>query len=189
MPRVIAFGCSHTHGHCLDQNLTWPAFLGSMLNVEVKNEGIRGAGNYEIFSKILNYDFNNDDIVVVNWSYIDRLPFFRFDNDKGKRIDMNNKFYKSLVSLNEEYEEDLVIRNYLTMQHCSYYLQNKNLKFYNLFCFNHKSFNTPEHFKISIPNFNNDPWEFVDRAPDNGHPGPYSHKMHAEKIYKLLNNG
>lgn len=82
--RLIAFGCSMTHGHSLpDQGnlwdtisvqevppskLAWPAIVGKELNLPVFNQGIIGASNKEIAHTALEFDFKQDDLVIVMWS-------------------------------------------------------------------------------------------------------------------------
>ena len=76
MPRLVAFGCSHTYGEGLEDcwnwetrkagpvasKFAWPQILANLLKRECVNLGRRGASNKEILHNIQMFDFEKDDI-------------------------------------------------------------------------------------------------------------------------------
>jgi hypothetical protein len=99
MPRLIAFGCSFTYGQGLPEcaignndskvsntpsELAWPAALGKLLKIETINKGIPGASNLEILYQILNFEFKNNDIVVIMWTLPVRDLYFISNSSKIK---------------------------------------------------------------------------------------------------------
>ena len=79
--RLIAFGCSYTHGHtlpgCPDPEsppsiFAWPKKLAKLLKRKAVNMGIAGASNKQILYTIQCCDFMHDDIVVILWTYTNR---------------------------------------------------------------------------------------------------------------------
>lgn len=82
--RLIAFGCSITYGQGLEDNwpyhntrrfpsyYAWPQVLGDKAGLETVNLGQMGASCKEIVNKVLEYDYQPDDIVVICWSYKER---------------------------------------------------------------------------------------------------------------------
>lgn len=54
---------------------SWPQFLGEKLGFELKNYGVGGMCNYQIFEEVCEHciEFKNDDIVIVGWTHITRF--------------------------------------------------------------------------------------------------------------------
>ena len=110
MPRLIAFGCSNTYGQGLEDchilpnfpgpspsKTAWPNTLGNLLNCsEVINQSIPGASNKLIWKTIVDFNFKQDDLVIIMWSHLERHCFF--SNDQQIPIgpwikNKANKFY------------------------------------------------------------------------------------------------
>ncbi len=92
MSRLVTFGCSFTYGHGLPDcrydgdseeyndpkqvespsKYAWPQVAADTLGVECVNMAKPGIGNKHILYRIVNFDFEPTDIVVVMWSYFDR---------------------------------------------------------------------------------------------------------------------
>ena len=90
MPRLIAFGDSMTWGSDLQDcreippissNHTWPALLAQSLGLEYVCLAFPGIGNDSIVRYFSNYigQIRPDDIVIVNWTWIDRWEYFDQD--------------------------------------------------------------------------------------------------------------
>lgn len=91
--RLISFGCSHTHGEgivkdsffrtsdgrlqTVPSEKSWAVQLSNMLGIELINLSRPGAGNNEIVKKILTCVPQENDIVVVQWTYFSRYTIFR----------------------------------------------------------------------------------------------------------------
>jgi hypothetical protein len=87
MPRLIAFGDSMTWGSDLQDcreipptpsNNTWPALLAQSLGLDYVCLAFPGIGNDSITRYFSNYigQINSDDIVIVNWTWIDRWEYY-----------------------------------------------------------------------------------------------------------------
>ena len=85
--RIIAFGCSQTYGHCLEDayvvdntkwdkvtvaeqpsKLAYPQLLGDYFNCEVHNLSYPGASNRNMWYEIINFNFEPTDIVICTWT-------------------------------------------------------------------------------------------------------------------------
>jgi hypothetical protein len=207
MKKLITFGCSFTYGHglpdCLHKNghgpldypskMGWPSMLGNHLNLTVINKSVPGASNLEILYHLLNFNFSNDDTVVIMWTFPFRDLFF----ERTFKNWLNNKTYTQLkiflqksrwrkLWIPDGDERDYAIRSWIYMHHASLLLKSKNLKHLHylaipldLIC--HK----PDY--IEIENLCTDGFTMVDKAADNLHPGIESNKLTAEKILDELN--
>lgn len=83
MPRLIAFGDSFTFGNDLHDwddltpsQSTWPALFAQYLKLEYICAAEPGASNNSIARKVLSFDFCSDDLVILNWTWINRWDFF-----------------------------------------------------------------------------------------------------------------
>lgn len=92
---LYTFGCSFTAPYTVDGRVEyrqyfnykgdtfpniWPNILSNKLNLELRNLGIVGSSNYEIFGDLCRNinNFKEGDVVIVGWTYKER---FRLVND------------------------------------------------------------------------------------------------------------
>ena len=152
MSRLVAFGCSFTYGHGLKDcykppnrhgpfpsKTAWPATLGKLLNVDtVINKGSPGASNKLIWKTVLDFDFQQDDIVFINWSYPNRYCIF--EDFKNKHIPIgpwfdnkqNKVYYKQLYT-----DVDHIIDFFNRSDHVKRYLDSLKIKnFHAIILFN-----------------------------------------------------
>jgi hypothetical protein len=199
MKRLVAFGCSNTYGHGLEDcclpdlspgltpsKLAWPAVLAGLLDLQLLNKGKPGASNKLIWKTIIDTDLNKDDIVVIIWSYINRWSIFNQDENNleinhwntEKRSKNYYKFYYS--------EYDLTIDFYNRCNFVQYYLKEKNILNYHIIL---------KPTKV-IPNWNNVNFEFDltkyqswPTAKDKLHFGSESHNDIANRLFNIINAG
>jgi hypothetical protein len=196
MARLVAFGCSLTFGlalpdkwpyreHHASSDYAWPSILAKRLNLQVVNNGIPSAGQTEILSNVLNFNFQQDDICVIMWSYFVRLDFYKFTEPTiGTKIHECNKLHRTYLFLTDKYQTDVGRRNWLAIQHASLYLRYKNIKSIGIMCLEDKERHPNTLYNIQIPDIIQDiSWNYLDKAMDNAHPGIESHKDMAEQIY------
>lgn len=187
--RIVAFGCSYTYGHGLEDciecdmltqgsnpsKLAFPSLLAKKLNCDCVNLGKSGNSNKEIWYDILNFDFNNDDIVVATWSYLDRFCIIK--SDKIRRISPWIKEEK-LYYMHYNNRHDMIIDFYGRLNHVSLYLNSIGLKNYNFIV---------EDIELGEPVWNKSNvlgvFKIKDLADDQCHPGPISHGIFADTIY------
>jgi len=185
--RLIAFGCSFSYGHHLDDPATqaWPAVLGNLLNVPVVNNSEPGAGNLEILTNILKFKFKPGDLVVIGWSIIYRdMIYNRWSKNTriGSWIDQEK--FSVWDSLHNDY--DLAVRAGLQISHSSLYLESLGLRQYNFFAvdmFNKK----PVWIKKPVNWINKSIIPGKDFANDGMHPGIRSHVAAANNLYSIIN--
>lgn len=207
MQRLVAFGCSFTYGQGLSDcrignnwseiastpnKLAWPNVLGSMLDITVINKGVPGASNNEILFHILNFDFNDDDIIVIMWSMVNRDLYF-LHNKKTKKpfrqLGLWSKGESELANtwLKNVDNVDNSIKSWHYMHHANLYLKSKNLNYIHYPAFPDEL----EKFKpdyITLDNYFNSGFKTVDKCINDPHPGINSHIETAKIIYGILND-
>jgi hypothetical protein len=198
--RLIAFGCSITYGHGLQDCIkdqyhpgdypskyAWPQLLSDKLNLECINCSSPGASNKEIAYRIQNFKFDRNDLVFVLWSYLER--FCIVEEDKtitplGPWFDeKKSKVY--FKHLHNNY--DSLIDFYTRANWAKLYLDKINIKNYHL---------TLLFKKIAVmPNWNHVDFLPIDierirskypKAQDNAHPGHESHESISTEIFKAI---
>ena len=102
--RVISFGDSFTWGSelpdCKEMNpsisldtvldsysrKTWPALLAQHLGIDYKCKAFPGFSNASILRQILSTQILPTDLVIVNWTWIDRWDFYDANHDGWDKI-------------------------------------------------------------------------------------------------------
>lgn len=204
MSRLITFGCSCTFGQGLPdcQNTKfldihswtpskfgWPELLRQKLQIPLINKAWPAASNMEILYNILEFDFEKTDIVVIMWSRFLRdvyftnmfkFPFFRRRLGIWKKTSIARKWIDQMS------EQDYAKKTWIYMHHAGLHLRNLNIKHI------HYPAYPQELQEYPIPNLKiehlcQDGAAYIDYALDGAHPGLESHKLMAERIFKILN--
>jgi len=214
MPRLLTFGCSFVYGQGLPDcfepprfpgsvasKMGWPNILADKLNRECVNFSSPGMGNLTMMMKILGTEYKHDDLVIIGYSFFDRLRCHRFlDKNKGNflNIPLHSALHQDIVradSLNPKIEEEYYWWNYLIFHHVELFLTSKQVKHYYF----HNVFKGIQHDKptnfIKLENFWDDidlviktPTKYTDMdlGLDGLHPGLECHKLQAELIYNKI---
>lgn len=192
--RLVAFGCSFTRGTALDDvwdfekkcsifpqpsKHAWPQLLANKLDIECINLGKGGFSNKAIWHNFVNFDFQDDDIIFVHWTFLDRYHFYENKNTgyiidhKGQHT-RDKMFFKHLHSY-----YDMLNDLYLRMNHV-----NSIRKVYNLLTdpIEDTHWNTVTTLDVYL----NDYKIKYPRANDNSHPGMKAHEMFATKLHQIL---
>lgn len=194
--KLVTFGCSFTFGHGLSDChvspdypgptpsiYAWPSIVSNSLNNRLDNISRCGASNLEILYKILNYNFNNNDLVVVMWSKPDRDLIFKDQSMIPLGVWDTDTLTKDWLNVHSE--EDLATRSWLYIHHASLYFKEKQIKHYNIFAHLHflkkhkPSFLNIDYLEIEMG-------EGIDKALDGKHPGPKTHKMIADQLLTAI---
>lgn len=104
MSRLISFGDSFTWGTDLsDYNpnmprpskFTWPALFAERLGFEHTCLARPGASNHEIARLFFNYSdsMNEQDLVIINWTWLDRWEYFDPNLPKHQHGPMHREFF------------------------------------------------------------------------------------------------
>jgi hypothetical protein len=152
MNNLIIFGCSHgkmgyvekNNHHWEDKN-SFGWFMAKNLNLKLINYSLPGSSNFHIFEKIYKNleNITNKDIVLVQWSYIDRAYI---SNDEYSVMphhhDKNSKlYYKYLYNELQEINKvlgftlmlDSIISNfYFNFCNGSFYLEKTSFQTFQL---------------------------------------------------------
>jgi len=187
MTRLIAFGCSYTRGTGLDDvwnfeknssifptpsKHAWPQLLADELNVECINLGKGGLSNKAIWHDFVNFNFQDNDIIFVHWTFLDRYHFYENKN-KGYIIDHKGQHTRDKVFF--KHLNDL----YLRMNHV-----NSLQKVHNLLVdpIENVDWNTVTPLDVYL----NDYKIKYPRANDNSHPGMLAHKEFSKQLLQNL---
>lgn len=205
--RIVAFGDSQTYGYFLikdnkgyglgPSSKAWPHLIGNAYNIDVVNNGVCGASNKEIWLEAINFEYNEDDLVCVLWSFFDR-DFF----PTGELRD-------SIIGFKGHYKGTQLIPNHIDTQKNKIYYKELHTDYNSLMSFGlyktHlayylNSLGIPYVFKnLALPRIpvSSFEWDKVqcdsinyildDYAFDNVHYGPKSHSIVAEKFIEDIN--
>lgn len=206
MSRLVTFGCSYTYGKGLEDcqdwpllhksmhsykpsQLGWPNQLSDKLGVGLVNKSYPGSSNLEILYEILQFDFKQDDIVVIMWShYLRDMLFTRFFKwiflrrrlGAWKNTGVAKKWVEQMS------ERDYSMRTWIYLQHASLYLNSKGIKYIHYPAAPHE-LREYEFPRIHVDNLHMDGIEWIDNALDGSHPGPATHAKLTDKIFNILN--
>lgn len=195
LSRLVTFGDSFTFGHYLEDSETqaWPSVLGKKLNLDVVNKAEPGSSNVEILAEILNFDFVEDDMVIVGWTYVERdvvfkeKSLFSFGGNKRLQAWIDDPVSKQWLTIYTDY--DMGIKSGLHIHHAELYLNSLGLTQYH-FLSHIQSYNpfekSPKWIKKPKTLIENLMFKKIDLASDNSHPGIKSHQLLAEKLHDYL---
>lgn len=198
--RLVTFGCSFTYGAGLEDPNTqaWPAVLGRLTKRTVINNGSIGSSNLEILARILSFNFQEDDLVVIGWTYCNRDIIFKKDGVDEKITPwMNGDIFKNWLAIHNEY--DIEVRSGLYIHHAELYLNNLKIKNYGFWAvpgagkkidkFLTRVFNTAPRMPVFVKEntLHKNIMNLVDIAPNNSHPGPVAHTVAGGKLYRIVN--
>jgi|TARA_R110002124_G_scaffold19114_1_gene76996 hypothetical protein len=189
--RIVAFGCSYTYGHglpdCLDNNghpgpndskLAFPVLVAKKLECEYVNLGKSGNSNKEIWNDILNFKFQDDDIVIITWTYYSRFCIIK--SNTTQRINPWNERDKPFY-MNYSNRNDMLLDFYTRLNHINTYLQTKNIKSFN-YVIEDSENESPEWNTVDILGV----FQKIDEADDECHPGEHSHVVFADEIHNHI---
>lgn len=131
--KLKSFGCSFIFGTDLaDANAesltasinSWPALLAQQLGHDYTCYARPGAGNLQILEQVLNQATTvNNDLFVVNWTWIDRFDYYNANYD-GKSwtdwftimpVDTNNLAKTYYRDLHSEYRDKFTSLSYIKL--------------------------------------------------------------------------
>ena len=198
MSRLVAFGCSYTYGHgledCVDEDMragpqpsrfAWPQLLANSLNLKCVNQGEPGSSNKQIWYRLVNYEFHPTDRVFILWSTNGRHCVIQEDNQVDPighwvTTKSSRMYYKHLYT-----EQDQAIDSKLRIEHASYHLSAKHIEHYNLL-FRKDTVQAPSSARILNTDFRTIK-HGRPRAVDQLHPGKQAHQAFAVEILKEIN--
>lgn len=189
MSRLIAFGCSAITGMCLPDvypknerisAYAWPNTLAQRMGIECVNLGIPGNSCINMLRQILNFEFKENDIVIIVWPSFTREDIYN-DKDSVTAITASRN-HRQWLSVYNNYA--LNIRNWLHIHHADCFLKTKPVTV--LHHVRDTTLDKPD--EIVIDNYEVGELEYKDYALDNFHMGIESQKNLEEKFYMRIMN-
>jgi hypothetical protein len=192
--RIVAFGCSLTHGHYLPkdpkctheypQGQAWPRWAADQLGWQWDNQAEPGWSNKQIWWSFRCYPWQPGDVALIQWSFINRWSVIADSRSSGhSSFGAWSKNKDSRAYINYFYSEfdaceDLKLRS----RDCSAHLGPGHL----IQISHPKSqHHNPETIRdlFSIPNILD---HVLDRAEDGQHPGILTHKQYGNLIAEQI---
>lgn len=194
LKKLHTYGCSMVAGSGVkNKNLIWPALVSDSLGIELVNHGLTGGSNKAIWHEIMNTDFDENDLVVIQWTYTTRHCFFI---DKHHRIDLRGGMLdQPHITVDKHFLEifygdmftfydagmDLLVR----ANHIHYYLGKKGVRYIM-----NQVFPTEDYLNLAKTSWNQteilylfDVFDLKEKYPlaeDGEHPGYQAHKIMSE---------
>lgn len=205
MNRLVAFGCSNTIGQGLPDTYdsdrfnkpswyAWPALVSKHFGCPVWNRGHGGASNKFILHRLLNTEFEKNDVVVIIWTAFCRSSFIhknkvirmlpsdinRKENTHPESNRLHSAYYYEYLDDDYNAWHDSMVQINLAKSHLdSLGLKNLHLTWDSSPYQNDR----PKWNRVDLINKQFDP---IDVAGDNDHPGVESQKLMSKFIIEKL---
>jgi len=195
--RLITFGCSLTYGTGLEDcwenghngslpsKFAWPNEVANRLNRELVNCAVSGSSNKEILYNLQNFNYQDEDMVVVLWSHFDRYCIITEDGIKhinAWQTDKTSRFFYRNV--HDFY--DMKVDMYTRLNYAHYFLTKRNILNFHAFgsgMYKHDfNWNDVQLCRTSINKIRRE----HPKALDNSHPGPAGHKEFGRLLYQEI---
>jgi hypothetical protein len=158
----------------------WPFVLARLFHItNALNAAKGGDSNHEILLKLLITDFKPGDIVAICWTYAGREVLFHEEGKISQTMWMRNseRFYAAHDL------PDLELRTLEYIHHAELYLRSIGVEYVmSTSEYIVRDHQHPHAVKLTSKQ-DLVPYEFIDVALDNAHPGLQSHQRLAERLY------
>ena len=174
--QIIVIGCSYTFGIGLRQDQLWHEHLRLAFSDEttqIWNLGVPGYSNDAITRLAWRFlEYIRPAMIFVQWTHFHRREYVRDDNSIWRILTNNPRFwndgsdaYKAFFSMHNDFND----------QYCF----EKNLALLS---------NIAKAYRITFEYETINNFPSMDKARDDEHPGPDSHKLFAVQIYNQYLN-
>ena len=203
--RLVTFGCSYTFGQGLPDckstrvfgctfdsptpsKLGWAQQVADALGLDLINKSIPGSSNLEILYAILEFEFKENDIVVIMWSHSLRDMFiktifnilpFRQKLGPWKTSSIALKWTAQLS------EHDYAMRTWIYMHHAGLYLGKNKIRFIH-YPATMQELNKFKMPTLTIDNLHKQGIIHLDQCVGDTHPGLKSNAATANIITGIL---
>ena len=196
--RLVTFGCSLTYGQWLDDcvppddenpsTYAWPNIIANKFDLRLSNLSEPGSSNKQIWKTILDTKLSANDLVIIQWSHVDRWCVIKENgvNEIGiwqvKKDKISRAFFENLYN-NHDMKIDFNCRS----DHIDRYLCNLGIDRYH-FTSNEKNVRNKPVWNSAnfLPVYANKTRKKFPTALDGSHPGKLAHKNLAEQIYAII---
>jgi hypothetical protein len=151
MKNIVSFGCELTLGANTTRyptNQAWPQRLADQCGTTVTNCAVYQASNQEILEQVVNYQYSNNDFVIIMWTFADRdllrtnnydtsaawhaiTPGYQRTNAVQLGPWSNNKQAVDWRKLH--IDSDRIARSWIQFHHANSWLTSCNIACYNVF--------------------------------------------------------
>ena len=174
--QIMVLGCSYTFGVGLKQEQLWHDHLRLAFSDEttqIWNLGVPGYSNDAIVRLTWRFlEYIRPAIIFIQWSHFHRREYVREDNSLWRILTNNPKFWNDGSS---EYKAFFMMHNDFNDQYCF----EKNLVLVS---------NIARAYRLTFEYETINNFPSMDKARDDEHPGPDSHKLFAVQIYNQYLN-
>jgi len=206
MSRVIAFGCSLTYGDGLSDcsvikngkylchgnkpsRYSWPNLVAKKLGVDCENHAAPGSSNKQIALTILGCSFEENDTVLINWSFVERYCIVDL-NHHYKQISpsIKNNFstYYTKFHLKFGNNYNSMIDSLLQITAADSHLKKFTKNVYHYLTDDSQYNDLPAWFKVDITGKSFKTLYSKSLGLDNSHPGHDGHKAFAKVVLKNI---
>lgn len=174
---ILFTGCSHTEGTGLSVEETYPYVTSKLLGMDYYNLGAKGSGCDIMFYNIftwLNKFVHKPKLIVVQWPY--QLRYARYNTPDNITISKEGNWSQ------DKYKDFMLLGDRVGYFDLRTHLYDNLLKQIDI----PKVYVSFPIFNIKIQDYIS--FDTIDKAHDNKHNGPKSHRLLSEKIVdKYLN--
>lgn len=177
---ILSLGCSHTEGVGLELNETYSHRISQSLNLDYYNMGVGGSGCDVAFYNLMTFlskQKNKPKIIVFQWSF--HLRFARFSTEKNDGLHVQSEGSWSTSAPSEFAILGERIQYFKFRTHMYHNIVNLlDIPVVHVTFEEYHNKIVTNYVKVAaIPN---------DKAKDNVHLGPLSHKELSENILKKI---
>jgi len=181
-----------TYGQSLEtSDHAWPNVVATYFNVPLSNQGVGGNSNLAILNDVLKFNFLDGDTVVIMWSWPNRDLLFGETDFFGKQHLTPIGVWQDTVLSNSwarvHPESDTATRTWLYVHHATLYLKSIGVKVYNVSAdYSKVKKYKPNYLNLEFYKIKTRTMLPPDKALDNMHPGPKTHKLIASEIINII---
>jgi len=170
---------------------SWVETLGNLLQLDVVNQAVPGTSNKEISYRIQHFDFQQDDIALINWTFSERSCIIGLKDTNGPNHHISVHYTDPISTNWIEHHA-----NYKNMTHesimaiCSadWVLEKQNIMRRHLFFKQFKWKSASHYISWLCPNYIPVKFDFRqgNRGFDNSHPDLKSYTEYAHQVHKWI---
>jgi lysophospholipase L1-like esterase len=194
---IVAFGDSFTWGwllpdqdteHTFTSKYAWPNLLANKFSCNANNAACLGSSNREIWHRIVNYKFDENDVAVILWSWVNRYAIIKGPTiDDIEQVKINTPIARRLdAALDNNNDFDRMYDSYTYIDHANRLLKERNVAAYNF------QINALEHTPSWATATNMCPVRFVEvwskfpYTSDQTHPNTEAHEETANIMFNFI---
>lgn len=206
MPKIKAFGCSLTYGDGLPDcsimkngkylcygekpsRYAWPSVVAKGLSVDCENYAQPGSSNKQITLEIMNQSYTDTDIILINWSFIERYCIVNRKSEYMQiapnfKNNYSSQFTKFHLRFGSHYNQmtDSLIQIKAADSHLKKFTDN----IYHYLTDENQYLDLPEWFDVDVKGYSLETLYSRSTGLDGSHPDIDGHAEFAKKVIKNI---